>query len=196
MDTVDVIIVGAGTAGLGALREVRKSTQSFLIVNDGPWGTMCARVGCMPSKALIEAAGEFHRRLVFAELGLSGGDGLRVEAADELQVMVGELLRREDDFLQIGREPLALRRRLQREEPILQPLRGELGFVDQHVDVRRRLGGTAELAVRIPWNEPIMVKRLLDKETAFDSADAADALAIAICHIHTAQTLLLQGARR
>jgi crossover junction endodeoxyribonuclease RuvC len=41
-----------------------------------------------------------------------------------------------------------------------------------------------------------MVKRLLDKESAFDSADAADALAIAICHIHTAQTLLLQGARR
>jgi crossover junction endodeoxyribonuclease RuvC len=41
-----------------------------------------------------------------------------------------------------------------------------------------------------------MVKRLLDKESAFDSADAADALAIAICHIHTSQTLLLQGARR
>jgi crossover junction endodeoxyribonuclease RuvC len=41
-----------------------------------------------------------------------------------------------------------------------------------------------------------MVKRLLDKESAFDSADAADALAIAICHIHTAQTLLLQGAPR
>ena len=41
-----------------------------------------------------------------------------------------------------------------------------------------------------------MVKRLLDKESAFDSPDAADALAIAICHIHTAQTLLLQGAAR
>jgi dihydrolipoamide dehydrogenase len=80
MGTVDVIIVGAGTAGLGALREVRKRTQSFLIINDGPWGTMCARVGCMPSKALIEAAGEFHRRLVFSELGLSGGEGLRVDA--------------------------------------------------------------------------------------------------------------------
>jgi crossover junction endodeoxyribonuclease RuvC len=39
-----------------------------------------------------------------------------------------------------------------------------------------------------------MVKRLLDKESAFDSADAADALAIAICHIHTSQTLLAQGA--
>jgi dihydrolipoamide dehydrogenase len=80
MDPVDVIIVGAGTAGLGALREVRKRTESFIIVNDGPWGTMCARVGCMPSKALIAAAGDFHRRLVFSELGLGGGDGLRVDA--------------------------------------------------------------------------------------------------------------------
>ena len=40
-----------------------------------------------------------------------------------------------------------------------------------------------------------MVKRLLENENAFDSADAADALAIAICHIHTSQTLLLQAAR-
>lgn len=41
-----------------------------------------------------------------------------------------------------------------------------------------------------------MVKRLLELDEAFDSSDAADALAIAICHIHTAQTLLLQGASR
>ncbi len=41
-----------------------------------------------------------------------------------------------------------------------------------------------------------MVKRLLHLDDAFDSADAADALAIAICHIHTAQTLALQGAGR
>jgi crossover junction endodeoxyribonuclease RuvC len=41
-----------------------------------------------------------------------------------------------------------------------------------------------------------MVRRLLEKEDAFDSPDAADALAIAICHIHTAQTLAAQGARR
>lgn len=41
-----------------------------------------------------------------------------------------------------------------------------------------------------------MVTRLLELEHAPESADAADALAIAICHIHTAQTLQSQGASR
>ena len=41
-----------------------------------------------------------------------------------------------------------------------------------------------------------MVSRLLEIKDAFDSADAADALAVAICHIHTAQTLEMQGASR
>jgi crossover junction endodeoxyribonuclease RuvC len=38
-----------------------------------------------------------------------------------------------------------------------------------------------------------MVARLLELAEAPQPADAADALAVAICHIHTAQTLLLQG---
>jgi crossover junction endodeoxyribonuclease RuvC len=41
-----------------------------------------------------------------------------------------------------------------------------------------------------------MVTRLLALDCVPESPDAADALAIAICHIHTAQTLLLQGALR
>ncbi len=41
-----------------------------------------------------------------------------------------------------------------------------------------------------------MVMRLLKLEAAPDSADAADALAVAICHLHTAQTLAQTGGRR
>jgi crossover junction endodeoxyribonuclease RuvC len=40
-----------------------------------------------------------------------------------------------------------------------------------------------------------MVARLLELSQVPEPADAADALAIAICHIHTAQTLAAQGAR-
>jgi len=41
-----------------------------------------------------------------------------------------------------------------------------------------------------------MVARLLELTEVPQPADAADALAIAICHIHTAQTLKLQGVGR
>lgn len=41
-----------------------------------------------------------------------------------------------------------------------------------------------------------MVARLLNLPEIPEPADAADALAIAICHLHTAQTLALQEARR
>ncbi len=40
-----------------------------------------------------------------------------------------------------------------------------------------------------------MVARLLELAELPEPPDVADALAIAICHIHTAQTLTLQGAR-
>jgi crossover junction endodeoxyribonuclease RuvC len=41
-----------------------------------------------------------------------------------------------------------------------------------------------------------MVARLLNLAVTPEPADAADALAIAICHIHHAQTSLLQAANR
>ena len=75
----EVVIVGAGSAGLAALREVKKRTQDFLLVNDGAWGTTCARVGCMPSKVLIEAANAYHRRGTFEEFGIRGAGGLSVD---------------------------------------------------------------------------------------------------------------------
>jgi len=75
----DTVIVGAGSAGLSALREVRRYTDDFLMVNDGHWGTTCAAVGCMPSKALIEAANAFHRRGTFEEFGIRGVEGLRAD---------------------------------------------------------------------------------------------------------------------
>ncbi len=77
--TYDVVIVGAGSAGLAALREVRNRTQDFLLVNDSHWGTTCARVGCMPSKVLIEAANAYHRRHAFEEFGLRGAGTLSVD---------------------------------------------------------------------------------------------------------------------
>lgn len=74
---VDVAIIGAGTAGLAALREVRDRTEDFVLINAGPLGTTCARVGCMPSKALIAAADAFHTRKTLDEFGIRGGEALQ-----------------------------------------------------------------------------------------------------------------------
>ena len=53
---VKVAIVGAGTAGLSAIAQVRRVTDDFVLINGGELGTTCARVGCMPSKAAIQVA--------------------------------------------------------------------------------------------------------------------------------------------
>lgn len=58
--TVDVAVIGAGTAGLSAQRAARKAGARTLMVDHGPLGTTCARVGCMPSKLLIAAAEAAH----------------------------------------------------------------------------------------------------------------------------------------
>ena len=79
MRNVDVAILGAGTAGLTALGIVRKATDDFVIVNDGPYGTTCSRVGCMPSKALIQIANDYHRRLGFEAVGIRHGDALALD---------------------------------------------------------------------------------------------------------------------
>jgi len=92
---VDTVIVGAGTSGLSALREVRRYTDDFLLVNEGGWGTTCAAVGCMPSKALIEAANAFHRRHAFEEFGIRGADGLQADTP----AVLARVRKMRDDFV-------------------------------------------------------------------------------------------------
>lgn len=58
--TVDVAVIGGGTAGLGAYRAAKAHTKKVVMIEGGPYGTTCARVGCMPSKLLIAAAEAVH----------------------------------------------------------------------------------------------------------------------------------------
>lgn len=72
--SVDVAIIGAGTAGRNAQREVEKAGRSWLLIEGGAYGTTCARVGCMPSKLLIAAADVAHETRRAAEFGIAAQD--------------------------------------------------------------------------------------------------------------------------
>ena len=76
---VDVAIIGAGTAGLYALREVKRAKKSFVLIDKGPLGTTCARVGCMPSKVALHAAELWSMRNEQKQFGISGTEQLQID---------------------------------------------------------------------------------------------------------------------
>jgi dihydrolipoamide dehydrogenase len=82
---VDVAIIGAGSAGLFALSQVRKVTDNFVLINGGELGTTCARVGCMPSKAAIQVAEDFHRRSLFDRYGVEGIESLTLDIVEAFE---------------------------------------------------------------------------------------------------------------
>lgn len=79
MRTVKYAILGAGTSGLTAMEAIRKQTDDFVIINGGALGTTCARVGCMPSKAMIQSANLYHKRHRFSEFGLGGAEKISID---------------------------------------------------------------------------------------------------------------------
>jgi dihydrolipoamide dehydrogenase len=88
----DVAIIGAGSAGLYAMREVRQAGRSFVLIDHGPLGTTCARVGCMPSKVALHAGGLWAARKEIAGVG-----GLETLSLDTAQVWAA-LRRQRDQF--------------------------------------------------------------------------------------------------
>ena len=68
--SVDVAVIGAGTAGLAAYRAAVAAGRRAVLIEAGPHGTTCARVGCMPSKLLIAAGEAAHGPQKWPEFGL------------------------------------------------------------------------------------------------------------------------------
>src|SRR3954470_2079600 len=71
--TVDVAVIGAGSAGLTAWRAAHSHGKRTLLIEGGPYGTTCARVGCMPSKLLIAAAEAAHGIVLAPSFGVQVG---------------------------------------------------------------------------------------------------------------------------
>lgn len=66
----DVIVIGAGTAGMGAFRQALKYTKNVYLIENHAFGTTCARVGCMPSKLMIAAAEAHYHALHTSPFGI------------------------------------------------------------------------------------------------------------------------------
>lgn len=69
---VDAAVIGAGTAGHNAYRQISKVTDNGVIINEGIWSTTCTTMGCMPSKLLIAAADRAYHANHSDEFGVEG----------------------------------------------------------------------------------------------------------------------------
>ena len=77
-DAVDFLVVGAGPGGyVAALRASQLGREVTLIDRDGAEGVggVCLRVGCIPSKALIEVADLAHRAREAKAFGIEASFG-------------------------------------------------------------------------------------------------------------------------
>jgi len=73
-DAFDLAVIGGGTAGLAAAQMAAGRRRRVLLVSDGPLGGECTWNGCVPSKALIEAAAVHHSAANAARFGIRVGD--------------------------------------------------------------------------------------------------------------------------
>jgi len=92
--TTNVAIIGAGTGGLYALREVKRAKKTFLLIDQGPLGTTCARVGCMPSKVALHAGAAWQSQQQFPAFGISGAKHLTIDTTKAW----AEVKRQRDSF--------------------------------------------------------------------------------------------------
>lgn len=177
MDTlsVDVAIIGAGTAGLNARREVEKRGGRPLLIESGPYGTTCARVGCMPSKLLIAAAEAAHAIDTAPVFGVHAAGGLQVDGA-----AVMARVRRERDrfagFMVEATEAI----------PAAQRLRGHARFTGPttlEVDARVRV--EARTVVVAAGSQPLVPApfdrirdRIMVSDDVFELEDLPESVAV------------------
>ena len=172
--TVDVAVIGAGSAGLVAFREAKQWTNNVVLIEGGPYGTTCARVGCMPSKLLIAAAEAAH-----AAHG-APAFGVNVSGVEIDGVAVMDRVRRERDrfvgFVIEGVDAI----------PEEQRIRGFARFVDDHhVQVDDHMIVYAKRFVIATGSSPSYPKawdeladRLIVNDDVFDWTDLPKSVAV------------------
>ncbi len=172
--TVDVAIIGAGTAGLNARRECEKAGIDWVLIESGPYGTTCARVGCMPSKLLIAAAESVH------EVEKSEMFGIDVDGVSVDGKAVMERVRSERDrfvgFVVESTKAIPEHKRI----------RGHARFIDSHtlqVDDHTRVEANRIIVATgsHPWIPPQLreiEEAVMVNDDVFEMEDLPDSMAV------------------
>lgn len=171
---VDVAIIGTGTAGLAAYRAARAQGKTAVVIESGPYGTTCARVGCMPSKLLIAASEAAHMLALAPAFGVHPGpvriDGKAVMARvrSERDRFVGFVLESVDNI------------------PDQDKLRGHARFtgpqslqVDQHtaIEAARVVIASGSTPVMLPQLKDVG-ERVIVSDAVFDWTDLPASVAV------------------
>lgn len=169
----DVIIIGAGTAGLAALREVSKETDKVLMINAGAYGTTCARVGCMPSKVLIESARALHDCNKLAGFGIRGGQ----HVAADIPAMLQHVRKLRDHFVSGTLEATATlgKRNIQGLARLLGPQTVEVEGQTHHAE-RIILATGSSPVMPAPWKA--LGDRVLTTDTFFEQKTLPERMAV------------------
>jgi dihydrolipoamide dehydrogenase len=88
----DLVVLGGGPGGyVGAIRAAQLGMKVACVEKEGALGGTCLRVGCIPSKALLDSSELYHQMLHKAE-----SHGFRVHG---VEVDVATMLRRKDEVV-------------------------------------------------------------------------------------------------
>ncbi len=98
-DAFDLAVIGGGTAGLAAAQTAAQLRRRVLMISEGPLGGECTWNGCVPSKALIEAASVHHSATDAGRFGIRVAD-VRVDfpaVMERVHDVVEQIARYEDE---------------------------------------------------------------------------------------------------
>ncbi len=171
---VEYAIIGAGTSGLGAYSKISRKTDSVVMIQDGPYGTTCARVGCMPSKLLITAADSAHHLVTSEFFGVEARGHV-----DGRKVM--ERLRRERDQRFVARnlgyvEKIPPRHKLEGHARFVGPGRLRVGQ-SVEVNANKFIVACGSRPAISDVFEPVM-GRVLTSDTVFELEDLPRSIAV------------------
>jgi dihydrolipoamide dehydrogenase len=171
---VDVAVIGAGTAGLAAYRAAKAHGKHAILIEGGPYGTTCARVGCMPSKLLIAAAEAAHAITEAPGFGVHSGP-LRIDG----RAVMARVRAERDRFVGFVLEGVE---RIDAADRV----RGYAHFIDsQHLQVDDHTVIAAERVViatgsrpQIPERLQNLGTRLLVNDDVFEWDDLPESIAV------------------